>query len=544
MDDSFRSSARHQYPLARTLSRALLLLFALCSVAHAEDLLWPLGNNKTLTGGFADTRPEHFHGGLDVHTGPDHLPVAAPEDGWIERIAVTPPGYGRVLYFRLPDGRTAVFGHLDHFNPVLEKMLRDSELVHETYAVDLLFDKASPEREFHRGDILAYTGHTGAGPAHFHYEIREGAVQTDPLLNYGPHDDQSPVIVSLRWTTLSQFSPVNAGEPIRTGKSRRKSNDETIIANEPIALFVQAYDPSPWGRNATPYLMRVKVNGQIAYIDTSARIDLLGPRAIYAKTVLGFQTRKHLDLWRLFHEPPPPEYQDSIRDGVGWLSQLNHADVTIEIVDRAGNMTNTSINVTCGAWPRTSGKPLPREIKLGEFCLDTKSDPLAAWAQLSQVQPHEVNVGPTGFAFGGRTRLCCCLSDAERKKGAYLYERSGKSTRAQWPSLNDAGDTLSCMILRGGTYGIGFDSEPPTLSLSAKHGKITFRLTDDLAGVDYATIRCEVDKRTAIADFEYEERGGDIWTQEPLTRGSHEVSFTAADRAGNSRRWHETILIR
>ncbi len=547
MDDAFRPLARYQFPVARTLSgRWLLLLFALFStVAQGEEMLWPLGSNKTITGGFADTRPEHFHGGLDIHTGPEHLPVIAPADGWIERMAVVPPGYGRVLYFRLPDGRTAVFGHLNNFNPILEKILRDSELVAATYAVDLLFDKPAAERQFKRGEVLAYTGHTGSGPAHLHYEIREGTVQVDPLLFYGPPDRQPPVIVSVRWTTLSDFSPCSIGKPIIRAKSGARNPDGgTISAKEPIAFFIQAYDPGPWRRNSTPYVMRVKVGSLTVFADTTARIDLIGPRDVYSKTVLPFQTKKHLDLWRLFREPPPSEYQDSVRDGAGWLSHLNHADVTIEVEDRAGNVTARKYNVTCGAWPKSPGRPLPKETRLGEFCLDTKSDPVAAWAQLSEAGRDEVFVGPADFAFGGKTKLSHCLREDERKHGEYLYERSGKSTSAQWPSLNEAGDTLSCLILRGGMYGIGFDHQSPVLTLTAKADKIAFRLTDESSGVDYTTIRCSVDGHTAIAEFEYEERGGDIWTKEPLARGSHDVSFAAADRAGNSRAWHETVIIR
>jgi hypothetical protein len=328
------------------------------------------------------------------------------------------------------------------------------------------------------------------------------------------------------------------------GKGAKQRNSQIITANEPVAFFIQAYDPGPWGRNATPYVMRIKVGESTVFSDTTARIDLAGARDIYAKTVWSFQARKHMDLWRLFNEPPPFEYQDSVRDGVGWLSHLNHTNVTVEVEDRAGNVTRSVFNVTCGAWPKSLRKALPKEMRLGDFCLDTHSDPVAAWAQLSDVGQGEVNIGPAGFAFGGKTKLCCCLRDADRKHGAYLYERGGKSMRAQWSSLSEAGDTVSCQILRGGVYGIGFDHEPPALVLSGSGGKLAFRLTDNLSGVDYTTIRCTVDGHTAIAEFEYEERGGDVWTRQSLARGAHDVSFTAADRAGNSTTWHETVMIR
>ena len=94
--------------------------------------------------------------------------------------------------------------------------------------------------------------------------------------------------------------------------------------------------------------------------------------------------------------------------------------------------------------------------------------------------------------------------------------------------------TMACYIMHGGTYGIAEDYVPPTVQLFA-HGRfLTFKLTDNASGVDDSEVRCKIDGHTAIAEFEYDQKGGAIWTREPLTRGRHTVEFSAKDRAGNT----------
>jgi hypothetical protein len=519
-----------------------LLAVVLAADGFAADLLWPLPGHQTLTGGFADSRPDHFHGGVDVRTGPDPLPVIAPADGWIERIAVTPPGYGRTLYFRLPDGRTAVFAHLSRFAPALEHMLRDSQLACGTYRVDFSFTESSPARCFKAGDTVAYTGKTGAGPAHFHYEIREGAVQTDPLADYPRADTDPPVITGLSWTALSDFTPWSSGKSLtlkRVGNARWTA--PAITAAEPAAFFVRGYDPGPWGRNAVPRFVRVKVNGRTLFEDQPARIDLSGPRDIYARIVWPERQRRR-DLRRLFKIPPPSGFRDTLSVHGGWLADVNAAAVQIEIEDRSGNISQVALTVTAGTDARTAVSAPPAARQAGAFTLETEGDPAASWARLTLVSPTEVRIDPHGLAFSRRLRL---RHDGDgAAPGAFCYERnSNGALRTVSQAQEEADSSPSCWILRAGTYGVGLDSLPPELSLFARGGELHFRLRDDLSGVDDASVRCTVDDFPAVPEFEYEERGGTVWTPQPLVSGAHEVAFTAADRAGNARRWQMSVSI-
>ena len=509
----------------------------------AAERRWPLPDSRVLTGGFADSRPDHFHGGVDLRTYGKALPVIAPTDGWIERFAVSPSGYGRTLYFRLADGNTAVFGHLSRFEPRLESMLRDSQLAVGTYRVDCLFGDSARSCGFRAGETLAYTGSSGIGAPHLHFEIRDGAVQRDPLSFFEPRDASPPVITAVSWTTLGAVSPVSAGKALALERESSGTwRADPIVSEDAVALFVQAYDPGPWGRHAVPTAMRVRRGDRIEYEAECARIDLLGARDLYAKLVWPARRDHRKDVRRLFEFPHPKSGFET----PGWLTDVSGELITIEVEDRAGNTASVTLKVTARAPTPREFTPACSSLTAGRFVIETGDDPLAAWAECELLSARELRVGESGFAFGDRHVLTYSFSEGESLPGLYFYERkSSGGRRALWRSAElDSPSSMSCRILRGGVYGVSEDSEPPKLLISGRSGKITFQLTDAESGIDDSSVRCTVDGRTAVAEYEYKEGGGEIWTPCALAKGDHDVEFTAADRAGNERRWNVTVTVR
>jgi hypothetical protein len=509
------------------------------------SLLWPLPSSGTLTGGFADTRPDHFHGGVDLRAQTPQ-PVIAPTDGWVERLSVNPSGYGHTLYFRLDDGRTAVFGHLSRFAPLVEEALRDSQLVTGTARIEIVYPVPRVELTFTRGDTIAYTGKTGTGPAHLHFEIREGTVQTDPLSNFEPQDHAKPVITGLWWTTLSGYSPVASGFRLNApqrGNQWLTHQRHGIDTNEPVAFFIQAYDPGPWGRNAVPAAIRIRVNGELVHEIFPGRIDLVGPKQFYGDIIWAQRRRNRRDIRRLFLPPPPAQYAFTPIASDGWLSDLSNATVTIEVVDRAGNTATAEVPVTCGP-AHNAPVPPPCALTSGAFTL-FGDIPSLAWAKLSPRSPSEIFISPAEMGFARPCTLAYHYAPANRA-GLYFYERtSASSWKPLWSIAElENGETMSCTILHGGTYGVALDTIPPQIQLSAFGGRIRLRAFDVGSWIDDGTLRCTVDSLTAIPEFEYDARGGFIWTRTPLARGRHDVQVTAGDRAGNVQTYRSILRIR
>ena len=91
---------------------ALLALAALAAPGGAEegDFFWPLRLEPALSSTFGESRARAFHAGMDVKTwGKTGYEVQALADGHIWRVRTSPWGYGRVVYQKLADGRTAAF---------------------------------------------------------------------------------------------------------------------------------------------------------------------------------------------------------------------------------------------------------------------------------------------------------------------------------------------------------------------------------------------------------------------------------------------------
>lgn len=154
------------------LIAAACALFAAAAAVGEEDTYhWPLHLDPVLTSSFGEYRPGRFHAGIDLRTYGIGQPVRAPEDGEVVRVRTSPYGYGKALYIRLADGNTAVYAHLDRFASPLAEYVFEAQHERERYTVDLY--PGEGEFSVERGEVVAYSGRTGVGAPHLHYEIRD-----------------------------------------------------------------------------------------------------------------------------------------------------------------------------------------------------------------------------------------------------------------------------------------------------------------------------------------------------------------------------------
>jgi hypothetical protein len=131
--------------------------------------------------------------------------VRAPEEGEIYRLKVEWRGYGRALYLRHPDGRISVYAHLERYDDEslgLERRVAEARRSRGTrYPGDIFLE---PPVRVRRGARLGFTGESGAGLPHLHFEIRRTDQEpTDPLpaLDLTP-GALPPVVGSVSLTAL------------------------------------------------------------------------------------------------------------------------------------------------------------------------------------------------------------------------------------------------------------------------------------------------------------------------------------------------------
>lgn len=180
------------------------------------DYLWPTDAGHIITSSFAEFRSSHFHAGIDISTGDvTGFKVFAARDGYVSRVRVSPVGYGKMLYLRHSDGYTTTYAHLSAFSSAISaRVVREQQRL-ERFAVG--FDCEPNEFPVHKGDLIAYTGDTGTGSAHLHFEIRDEELNPiNPLLCTNLHTPDSipPTFRKVAITPLGPQSTVNGnGQP-------------------------------------------------------------------------------------------------------------------------------------------------------------------------------------------------------------------------------------------------------------------------------------------------------------------------------------------
>ncbi len=203
--------------MRRLLIIATLALCSLCAVAapplDAAKYVYPIsGVSRLYSANFGEIRTGHFHAGVDIKTeGVEGRPLVAVADGYISRVVLTTGGYGRAVYLTMPDGKTAVYGHLLRFSDGIEAFVGNERRVRGVNLVDLSFDADRwPVRQ---GDIVGYSGDSGSsGGPHLHFEMRDDASQwrynTVRAGVIRPVDDIAPKIMKIHYMEVDTVGGV------------------------------------------------------------------------------------------------------------------------------------------------------------------------------------------------------------------------------------------------------------------------------------------------------------------------------------------------
>ena len=257
----------------------------------------PLDTPLVVTGGFGEYRGGHFHAGLDFSTGGRvGKPVYAPSMGWIERVRSSGVGYGRSLYVHGRDGRLFVYGHLDAFDGPIAAYVQQQQDSSGQYEQDLW-----PEpRRFMvtAGQRLGFTGQSGAGGPHFHFEIRNVDMAMNPLrAGLRIPDASAPALPSLELEPLDDRSFVAGAQvPFRVALG---ASPETVSVEGSVRLIVDARD-GVWSGvdRMEPWIVRMEVDGRF----TECRFDSVSwatdmPEAEYVYDIGHVAGDKGIMLW-------------------------------------------------------------------------------------------------------------------------------------------------------------------------------------------------------------------------------------------------------
>jgi Peptidase family M23 len=239
-----------------------------------SPLLWPLEVSGTLLSSFGEYRYDHLHAGIDISTaGVTGYKVFAAESGEIYRLKVEWRGYGRALYLRHPEGLTTVYGHLERYDEASLKLetavaKRVADLK-SRYPGDIYLNPPVPVR---RGQLIAYSGESGVGLPHLHFEVRDQNDRPVDPFAAGlriPPDHRPPVILSL---TISVADP----EAFIDGTLREKAYPflfqggsyrakEPVRVDGPFLATIQAFDPAGGEGRSGLHAIEARLDGRLIY---------------------------------------------------------------------------------------------------------------------------------------------------------------------------------------------------------------------------------------------------------------------------------------
>ncbi|MFY0698738.1 MAG: M23 family metallopeptidase [Balneola sp.] len=290
----------------------LSLLFFLIAcplnlISQDSTYLWPTNSGKFLSSTFGETRSAHFHAGLDIKTwGREGYKVFASKDGFLDKLLITNKGYGKAIYIKHHDGSYTVYAHLQRFNEQFQE-IADSIRVNElnySYTFEQSFEEQKIKVK--KGDIIGYTGSTGIGPPHLHFEIRNSLNQPiNPLLsNLAVKDTVAPVFSSIliepltvKSSVLGSFFPQEV-HPINI------INDttyfDTVFVDGDFGLSANVYDQANSVNNKyAVYKLMLILEGRTLYHEKLDRFDFAKADNMFVNRIPAVNSGKR-DFQRLF----------------------------------------------------------------------------------------------------------------------------------------------------------------------------------------------------------------------------------------------------
>lgn len=298
------------------------------------DFIWPTNASHELTSTFAEYRATHYHYGIDIKTwnqvGYD---VYAAEDGFISRIRVSPTGYGKAVYITHKNGYVTVYAHLNGFAGKVKKFVLEKHYELKRNELNIFLNpKDLPVK---RGELVAFTGETGIGTPHLHFEIRDPAGnELNPLrFEKGQFQDLvPPVITGFGIKPLGFSGKVNNGvEPVVFKNFRRVENggfslDETPVLTSNAGFLINGYDLSSGKSNQYGFhQVQLWVNDRLHYQITYDQFPVDDARYILLDRDPDMLTEGYGRFTRLFEEEPNPlVIYDKRTEKAGRISGLSN----------------------------------------------------------------------------------------------------------------------------------------------------------------------------------------------------------------------------
>ena len=196
-----------------------------------------------LVSSFGEFRASHLHAGLDLSTGGrSGRRGYAVGDGWIARMRKSPFGYGKAIYLQLDVGPLVVYAHLSRFAADIADRAWAEQLRRRGFTFDIYLQR--DEIRVRRGDVIAWSGATGIGHPHLHFELRDGDVARNAqTAGFAVRDQVRPTIQDVTLLPMTVASHVEGeGLPYVIRAAQANTEMQPLRVAGEIGFAVRAID--------------------------------------------------------------------------------------------------------------------------------------------------------------------------------------------------------------------------------------------------------------------------------------------------------------
>jgi hypothetical protein len=531
-----------------------------------HDFQSPIGFPIKLSGTFAELRPNHFHGGLDIKPsvrGKQGDAIFAVGDGYISRILVSAHDYGNALYITHPNGYTSVYAHLQKFMPAVTEYVKKRQYANQSFEFDEMVDAAV--FPVTKGEQIAYLGNTGGSlGAHLHFEIRD--TKTDVPINplyfgFDISDNGKPFFQQLKIYELNtNYETMNTQNyTIRNVGGQYWLQSEVLeIPSNQIAIGVKAYDNSSGTGNANGiFSMAIYQNDSLIYRFEMEKVADRDTRYLNAHLDYGawFNEEEYFNRGYRLKGNYLGIYKHLSNDGVIKLSDnpcqirvvvrdfAKNESVLRFLVKRAKTLKRSDDNVFNYIFPYNEASIVKRSDLELHFEDSSFYENVYANIQIARdnsdyafsptYQIHDEKI-PVHRAFEIKLKP---QGRVDGKLKSKLYIGKCKNGENSYVGNKWEGDWLTAKTLNFGDYAILLDTIPPTITAIDFEGEtkpsslLGFKISDKGTGiktynawVDGEWILMEYDGKRGVIYHEFDER---------ITAGNHQLIIIVTDLSNN-----------
>ncbi len=492
----------------------------------------PINTGRILvTSDFGEARPLRYHMGIDFSThGKVGLPVYATHSGVIVRVKRSYYGYGNAIYLMTPDSFIFVYAHLDRFIEPLEDTIFKSQMASKRYRQDIYFE----DTLFHvkKGEVIGYSGESGVGYPHLHFEKRIGW-----LMPIFPLEDTIPLYPILKGVLMetpgASYEVIDVRfRRIMLPYARRFKLFLLVSHTKEIKITLE---------NDTVFCFRIDT---LNYLKQKESGLLFKPKN---GSFRGF-IRTNFDS--IVPSPVKKSVNEYILEEEGTMK--------VVLVSFYGDTSTYTLvfskNIKGGAFFYRTYEKIPysfsdygihlseRAKRLGYRFAQFDDDTLIVIGNdriYAEINPEYLPY-LRGLFYRTSGDSLFIYPELPQVTG-YIYVKSQDTTKQVY-RLTNRGKKYIRRTLKLGAFVAEKDTIPPCVKFVGKHDSIAFYVDDRFSGIDADSIVLHVNEKWYPVYYDFERKIASCRFK--FKRGRYDVEFRVSDRAHNSKVWKGWVYIK